>query len=62
MLLTLDLNGPAPRARGNGENLVDEEGATVTSVFTFQPSSAYSSEFDAPQTDCFSADCDTALC
>jgi hypothetical protein len=47
VLLAVDLNGPAHRARGNGEDFIDVEGITVASVFSFQPSSVQSTKLDA---------------
>jgi len=36
MLFTIDLNGPARRARGNGEYFVNEENVAVASVPSLQ--------------------------
>jgi len=34
MLLAIDLNGPAHRARGNGEDFIHVEGIAIASMFT----------------------------
>jgi hypothetical protein len=51
MLLALDLD----------EDFIDEEGVAIATMATLQSSSVYSSEFDAPQADRFTADCDTSF-
>jgi hypothetical protein len=60
--LTLDLNGPAPRARGNSEDFIDVECIAVSSVLSLQSSGVYRTKLDAPQADCLSADGNTSLC
>jgi hypothetical protein len=47
--------------RHTGEDLIDVEGIAVASVFSFQSSSVYSSEFDTPKSDCFSTDGDASF-
>ena len=42
--------------RHTGENLVDVVGVAVASVLSLQSPGVYSSEFDAPETDCFPGD------
>ena len=51
MLLAVDLH----------EYFVDEEGIAVAAVFSLQSSSIQSAEFDAPETDRFSADSDASF-
>ncbi len=51
MLLAIDLY----------EDLVDEKGITVASVFPFQSTCVNSSELDTPEPDRFVADSDTSL-
>jgi hypothetical protein len=48
VLPTIDLNGPAHRARGNGEDFVDVEGVAVTLVLSFQSSGVEGAKFDTP--------------
>ena len=43
------------------EDLIDKEGVAIASVLSFQSSSVYSSEFDAPKPDGFVADSDASL-
>jgi hypothetical protein len=43
------------------EYFIEEKSIAVSSVLSFQSSSAYSSEFDTPQPDCFSADSDASF-
>jgi len=52
MLFSIDLH----------EDFIDEKGIAVASVFSLQPSSVYSTEFDAPEANRFSADYDASLC
>jgi hypothetical protein len=47
MLLAVDLNGPAHRARGNGEDFIDEEGIAITSVLALQSACKNGAELDA---------------
>jgi hypothetical protein len=51
MLLTVDLD----------EDFIDVEGVAVTSMFSLQPTSINSSEFDTPETNCFAADSDSSF-
>ena len=51
MLLTIDLY----------EDFVNVEGIAVASVFSFQPSSIYFTEFDSPKSNCLAADYDASL-
>tara|TARA_B110000238_G_scaffold152177_1_gene164315 strand:+ start:199 stop:465 length:267 start_codon:yes stop_codon:yes gene_type:complete len=44
------------------EDFIDVKCVTVTSMFSLQPTSINSSEFDTPETDCFSADDDASFC
>ena len=44
------------------EDFIDEKRIAVASVFPLQPSSVYSTEFDAPEANRFSADYDASLC
>ena len=52
MLFAIDLH----------EDFIDEKGIAVASVFSLQPSSVYSTEFDTPKSNCFAADSDASLC
>ena len=52
MLFAIDLH----------EDFIDEKRIAVASVFPLQPSSVYSTEFDAPEATRFSVDYDAALC
>ena len=52
MLFAIDLH----------EDFIDEKGIAVASVFSLQPSSLYSTEFDIPKSNCFAADYDASLC
>jgi hypothetical protein len=47
MLPTIDLNGPAHRARGNGEDFIDVEGIAIASVLALQSAGINGTEFDA---------------
>jgi hypothetical protein len=51
MLLTLDLD----------EDFIDVERVTIALMLSFQPTSTNSSEFDTPETDCFTADSDSSF-
>ena len=51
MLFAIDLH----------KDFIDEKGIAVASVFSLQPSSIYSTEFDTPKSNCFAADSDTSL-
>jgi hypothetical protein len=51
MLLTLDLD----------EDFIDVERVATALMLSFQPTSINSSEFDTPETDCFSADDDASF-
>ena len=44
------------------EDFIDEKGIAVASVFSLQPSSVYSIEFDTPKSNGFAADSDASLC
>lgn len=57
----IDLNGPAHRARGNGEDFVTKEGASVSLVLPLQSSSINGYEFDAPEVYRFAAHVDAWL-
>ncbi len=43
------------------ENLVDEEGVTITTVLSLQPSSILCTKFDAPEPDSLAADGNASL-
>jgi hypothetical protein len=51
MLLAVDLD----------EDFIDVERVTIASVFSLQPTSINSPEFDTPETDCFTADSDSSF-
>jgi hypothetical protein len=51
ILLTIDID----------EDFIDVKGVTVTSMFSLQPTSINSSEFDTPVTDWFAADGNTSF-
>jgi len=44
------------------EYLINVERVTEASVFSFQSSTVYSTELDAPEADCFAADGDASFC
>ena len=47
--------------RHTGEDFIEEECVTVTTVLSLQSSSVYSAEFDAPEPDALVADHDTSF-
>jgi hypothetical protein len=51
MLLAIDLH----------EDFINVEGVAVASVPSLQSSGVYSSEFDTPETDSFSTNCDASF-
>ena len=61
MLLTVDLNDPGLRARGNGEYFIDKEGVPEAPVLSFQPAGINGTELDAPETDRFSRHSDASF-
>jgi hypothetical protein len=44
------------------KDLIDVERVAIALMLSFQPTSINSSEFDTPETDCFSADDDASFC
>ena len=48
--------------RHTGEDFIDVESVAIAAVFSFQSSSVYSAEFDAPEADSFSADENSSFC
>jgi len=62
VLLAVDLNGPARRARGNGEYFIDVEGVAIASVLAFQSARINGSEFYTPEANRFSGYSDKSLC
>ena len=56
MLLAVDL-----LVRHTGEDFIDVKSVTVTSVLSFQSTGTDGTEFDAPKSDRFAADCDATF-
>ena len=61
MLLTVDLNGPAPRARGSGEYFIDVKRITIAPMLSLQSSGIETSKLDTPQADCFATYLDASF-
>jgi hypothetical protein len=48
-------------ARHTGEDFIDVKGIAVTTMFPFQSSRVYRTEFYTPESNCFPADSDVSL-